>query len=159
MKPGKGFTIVELIVVIVLCAILISTGISFFRLSFNGYIQGQSTIDADWQGRAALNRFVIDVHNLRSVNDIGSATASSFAFTDLYGNAISYQLSATQVLRSGQALADYAQSLSFKYYDIDGNELVSPVTIASIQFITLDLVISRSGTYQFETGATLWNVL
>ncbi len=158
----RGFTLIEMIIVMVIMGILLATGVKFLTMGFNAWSRGQGYVDADSQGRVALSRIAMDLHNLRSAPDIATATATTLAFTDLYGNAVSYQLSGTQLQRNGLGLANYVQSINFSYFTCAGGTLTPPVTganIALICFIQASLVINENSNYSFFTGVALWNTL
>lgn len=155
----KGFTLIELIIVIVIVSILSGLSAQFLKLGFTAYFFGQNLIDADSQARAALSRITDDLHNLRSNADITTASATTLQFTDLSGNLLTYQVTNSQLLRSNLLLAKDAQSITFQYYDLAGTALAPPVTganIALIRYVTLTLSISN---FPYTTGVTLWNTL
>lgn len=155
----RGFTLIELIIVIVISSILLGAGIEFFRLSFNSYLQGQQIADADWQGRIAINTITHDLHALRSTTDITTATASALTFTDLDGTSIDYQVNNGQLMRNAQIVANFVQSITFQYYNEDGVLLSDPVAIASIRYVAVNLVINENGTMNFVSGVALWNIM
>jgi len=169
MKRSKirGFTLIELIIVIVIVSILSALSAQFLKLGFTAYFYGQNLIDADNQARVALNRMTNDLHNLRSTSDITTASTTALVFTDLYGNAISYQVSGSQLQRNTLALVNNTQSIAFQYYDNAGTLLTAPVTgtnIALIRYIKLTLNLNVTlnlitSTYNYTTGVTLWNTL
>ena len=155
----QGFTLIELIIVIVIISILSGMSVQLLKLGFTAYFYGQNVMDADSQARVALARITNDLHNLRSTSDITTASASALIFTDLYGNAVSYQVSNSQLQRNNLVLANNAQSITFRYYDSAGALLTTPVigaNIALIQYIKLTLVIS---SFNYTIGVTLWNTL
>lgn len=155
----RGFTLIELIIVIVISSILLGAGIEFFRLGFNSYLQGQQIADADWQGRIAINTITNDLHALRSTNNITTATANTLVLTDLNGTSISYQVNNGQLMRNAQILADFVQSITFQYYNEDGVLLSDPIATASIRFVAVNLVINENGAMNFTSGVALWNIM
>lgn len=155
----RGFTLIEMILVVVIISILSAVSARVLNAIFTSYFRGQDLINADSEARVALRRVSIDLHNLRSTADITTASASVLTFTDLNGNAISYQLNASQLVRNNLALAKNTQSIVFQYYDAAGILLVAPVSalnIPLIRYIKLTLVIN---SFTYTIGVTLWNTL
>lgn len=159
----RGFTLMEIILVLMLIVILSGMGAPFLGVTLNAYFQGQSTVNVDTQARVALSRMVNDLHNLSANSSITSATATSFAFTDIAGNTVSYTLSGTQLLRSGILLCDGVSSITFSYYTSNGATLTAPVTggnLNLIKFVKVTLLLTEKGsTYPFYAGTGLWNTL
>lgn len=154
-NPHKGTTLIELVIVILIISILSTGGIEMVRLGFLSYMTGQNIINADWQGRAALERMTRDLHSIRSPSDITTATPTLLTFTDISGNTVTYQVTGTQLMRNAQVLADYVQSLAFNYYNSNGT---TPISNSDIRYITITLNINNNTNFNFTTGVTLWNL-
>lgn len=153
---GRGFTLFEMIVVITILGVIATIAANVIKNGFSAYYTGQDIIQADWQGRVAIERITRELREVRARGDLGSLTPSSqLAFTDIYGTAISYQLSGTTLNRiaspgSTQPLAgDIAASgLTFTYHNISGVAVAT--TAASVDYITVSLTV----TTPITPGAT-----
>jgi len=153
----KGASLIELIIVILLVGILAAGSAELLRLGFLSYATGASSIEADTQGRIALERMKRDIRDIPSSSDITSASATALTFIDSNGTSITYQLSGTNLMRNSDILAKDIQTLSFGYYDSVG---ALAVTTATIRYITVSLVVNNGATsLTLITGVSLWNLL
>lgn len=143
----RGFSLIELIVVIVVLGTVASMGAIVVRDGMLGYLLGREITSADWQGRLALERITRELRDVAAPNYSGiaatSCDASTFAFSSIDGTQISYTQSATTLLRNGQALADNVTGLRF--YCLQSN-VQATVTASSVYYITVSMVISTANT-------------
>lgn len=142
-----GFSLVELIVVIVVLGIVASMGATVVRDGILGYLRGREITNADWQGRLALERMTRELRNIASPNFSNIAAtscgSSTFAFSDITATQISYTQSTTTLLRNGQPLADNVTGLRF--YCLDST--VQPTTTPSdVYYVTVSMVVSTANT-------------
>jgi prepilin-type N-terminal cleavage/methylation domain-containing protein len=153
-KKRQGFTLIELIVVILLVAI-ISIGVaSLLNQGFQAYSSGKNLINADWETRVALERMSREIRSIPSTNSIITAQPGVFNFIDNYGNNIAYQLSSTQLMRNSQVLADSVQNLAFTYYANNGTA-VTDVNLTN--YIGVSVTINYQGTSStFSTTIFPW---
>lgn len=142
-----GFSLMELIVVIVVLGILASVGSTVLRDGFLGYLRGREISSTDWQGRLALERITRELRYLAAPNysNIGSTSCSSstFTFIDITNANISYTQSGTTLMRNGQPLASNVTGLSFSCLKSD----VTPtVTLSSVYYITVSMIVATTNT-------------
>jgi len=157
MKRAKGFTLIELIFVIVLLGIISAIASKIISQGLNSYLTNKNIIDANWQGAIALERITRELHMIRSPTDITTSTASQLSFTDIAGTAISYSLSGTNLMQSGTVLADGASSLTFTYFNKNG---VSTATPSTMRYIKIALNITKNNViYTLSTAAYLRDFL
>ena len=149
MKP-KGFTLIEMVVVIVILSIIAGLGSKVIGASFNAYLTNQNVTTANTQARLALERMTRDIHAISSAANITTATASQLSFTDANGNAVSYQLTGSQLMRNGWVLADGVNTLSFSYMDKNAATTTTP---ANICYVTTTLNIT-SGSVNYSLRST-----
>lgn len=137
-----GFSLVELIVVIVVLGIVGSMGAIVVRDGMLGYLRGREITSADWQARLALERITRELRDV-AVLAPGSCDASTFAYSDINAALISYTLSTNTLLRNAQPLADAVASLRF--YCLTST--VQPTTTPSaVYYITVSMVVSTANT-------------
>jgi len=158
-NKNDGFTLIELVIVIILVAILSVFGSKMIAAIFNTLYTGQNIVNADWQARVGLERMTRDFRTIPSGSNISNtSTASQFVFTDSTGTSHTYNLSGTQVLSSTEVLVDGVQSLVFTYYDKNGNVIAPPPT-ALTRYIGITLDINQANeNFTLSTAVYLWNL-
>ena len=145
-----GFTLVELVVVIVVLGIIASMGAVVLRDGMLGYLRGREITSADWQGRLALERITRELRDVApssggTVNIANtSCNSSTFAFSDIEAAPISYTQSTTTLLRNGQPLADNVTGLRFYCLQNDG-QTYSTIPSA-VYYITVSMIVSTENT-------------
>ncbi len=135
-----GFTLIELVFVMVLMAIISVIIGKFLFQSYNTFQTANNINEVEWQGFLGLNRMVSDIHTIRSSGDISTISSNNFVFTDINGNAVQYQLSGTSLTRNGQVLASGIQTLSLSYFD-ENNAVTSTPSLT--RFIKMSLSVAQ----------------
>src|SRR3990167_6623069 len=143
MRKLAGFTLIELVMVMVIIGILAAISSVILSQGFNAYFAGKNVTDASWQGVSALEHMARDIRAIRSPSDITAATTSQLVFTNISGSSITYQLSGTTLMRNSQPLADGIQSLTFSYFSRNGAVTATPSLICYIR-ITLNVTQNNS---------------
>jgi prepilin-type N-terminal cleavage/methylation domain-containing protein len=143
MNNQKGVTLIELIMVIVLISIIALASTKMMVNGLTAYQTGKDVMDADWQGRLAMERMMRDLRAIRSPSDITTANSGQIIFTDINGNSVNYSLSGTSLLRNSQTLANGVQSLTFSYLDKNGS---TTATLSLIRYITYTLNITQNNS-------------
>jgi len=149
----KGFTLIELIIVIAITGIVIAGSSSLLLRGVEAYTAGKTDLNASWQANVATERMTRD---LRAASSITIATSSEFAVNDIGGTAIDYKVVSNQLFRNTQVLADKVQSVTFTYYDTNGSVTT---TVSAIRYvgITMSIIYAKVVT-NFSTMVALWNV-
>lgn len=151
----KGFTLIEMVFVIIILSIIALIASRVMGAAFNSYYDNQNIVNANEQGRLALERMVRDIHAVNSPSSVTTANATSLTFTDVNGNAVTYALSGSQLQRNGVTLADGVNTLTFGYYD--GAGAVTGTTTA-IRYINVTLNITQNSVnYTLVTTITTLN--
>ncbi len=153
----SGFTLIELIVVIVLISIVSVIGSGIISSSYIAYLNSKNVMDADWQGRQALERMARELRIVGSPADItiSGSTATSLTFTTSNADTIIYSLSGTSLMRqknggTAQILADGIQTLGFTFYD--QNSALTAVA-ANVRYILISLMVTLNNTnFTITTG-------
>jgi prepilin-type N-terminal cleavage/methylation domain-containing protein len=118
---GLGFTLVELIIVIVILGIVASIGSTLLYNSLVAAVNDQNIIEATWQGRMALQRLSAELKGAQMLSADTSSTRLSFV--NSRGLQVIYSLSGTYLQRSGSAasppnpIASGVSNLNFYYLD------------------------------------------
>jgi len=148
MAPMKvqqnGFTLIELVMVIVLTAIIGTLGARILTSGFSSYATGKDLLEIEWQGNLALERLGRDLRIIRSATnaDLTISPGNRINFIDINGDTISYVLLGTTLQRNGETLADDISSLSFTYLRSDGKTTATNTN--QVHYIVVSLT-STSG--------------
>ena len=149
MKKIAGFTLIEMIVVIVILGLVAALGGLILSRAFEGANKFGATNDPNyWQSMIAFERLERD---LRSMVSLVTAGSNSITYVDNLANTVTYSLSTTgsstspvtyKLLRSvaptapasGNILSTSITGLSFAYYAASGQVTG---TIANVQCINV----------------------
>jgi len=157
MKKHCGFTMIELIIVIVILAVLSAIALPMLTAGFNGYFTQRNLSDANWQGRLALSRMSRDIRSIPSAGNITTATSTQFTFTNSSNASVSYTLSGTALQRNGITLANGVSAVTFGYYTSAG---AVTATISAIRYVSITLNITENNTnITLETVVDLRNII
>ena len=142
-----GFTLVELVVVMVVLGIVASMGAMVLRDGILGYLRGREMTSADWQGRLALERITRELRDVASPNYSNIAATScgtsTFAFSDITATPISYTQGTSTLARNGQPLADSVTGLRF--YCLTST--VQPTTtLSDVYYVTVSMIVTTANT-------------
>lgn len=163
---GRGFTLVELVLTLILVGILFSLGSVMLGKVFSSYALKQDVADADWQAKVALERMARELRVARSATavDVDIASLTQVRFVDTDGNGVCfYRVAASnRLMRSAdgpttacgttnpQALADNITSLGFSYWQSDG---AVAAAVANVYYITMAItVVEGSYNSTFRTN-------
>lgn len=108
--------------------------------------------------RHAANRLVFELMDL-GPGDITNISTTQINFTDSDGNAANFSLAVADgqltLFRNNLPLIDRIDSMTFKYYDNNGNELIAdPINIGSVSRIGISITtqpIDNEGEFTLET--------
>ncbi len=131
VKGKEGYTLIEIILVLVIIGVLAGILIEPFRQGVKSYIGIETRADLTSQAREATVRIVREMRNIQKKDNdkpnITSADATSITFVDNQGVPISFSLSGSTVLRDTNILADKVSSLQVRYFDGNNGEISSPL--------------------------------
>jgi prepilin-type N-terminal cleavage/methylation domain-containing protein len=163
-RAGRGFTLIEMVAVIIMTGIIFSFGSAMLGNVFSSYSLKRDVTDIDWQAKVALERMARELRAVRlaAAADLDIASATQIRFVDTDGNGVCFYRSGNRVMRSAdgpatacgttnaQPLADNVTALTFTYWDNTG---AATATVANVYYITVDLTVAE-GNYsgQFRTN-------
>jgi prepilin-type N-terminal cleavage/methylation domain-containing protein len=146
----SGFSLVELIVVIVVLGTVAGMGAIVMRDGILGYLRGRENSSADWQGRLALERITRELRDVAAPNYSNIAATScgtsTFAFSDVNSTPISYTLSTTTLLRNGQPLADNLSANGLRFYCLQSDGQTYSTVPSAVYYISVSMVVSTANT-------------
>jgi prepilin-type N-terminal cleavage/methylation domain-containing protein len=152
MKRQRGFTLIELVLVILLVGILSLSVSRFIAQSMRSYLAAENVTDTTWQARLAYSRLMRDLRQIRSPTDLTTFTSSQLTFTDMTGATFSYVFTGTTLTLNGAVLANGITG-TFAYYT---NAYVTTAVVNSIQFITFALTDTQdNASFSFSSTAGL----
>lgn len=149
-----GFTLMELIVVILLIGVIIVVAEMPLNVGVRSYVTGQQFLSAHENGRRVVWRMERDLRNMRK-GALALADSASITFDDAYQELTTFSLSGDQLMRNGNVLADAIAALTFAYYDADNNVLgplpLDAANLANVYRISYDIAVTSGGeTYRFR---------
>lgn len=159
-----GFTLIEMIIVIVLISILLGTGIPLLTNLSKSFQFAIGRKDLSESAGAALRRMNREIRRLKNAKNAVTATSSTYRFIDIDNNDIQYSLSGTTLQRtinsSTSPLAENVTSLSFVYYgynsdpEDDDTPITTPIVSPSstdIYRIEINITMNNSGNTIYYT--------
>jgi len=153
LKKEQGFTMIELIMVIVLLGILAVPAAQILSTAFKSYLTAQAITEANWQGQIAMERMARDIADVASSSSVSTMTSNQFQFIDMSGNSLNYTLSGTNLMSNAQILASGVSSLTFNYYDQNGNTVT---TNTNLHVVSISLTITENqSNYNLTTSVYL----
>jgi prepilin-type N-terminal cleavage/methylation domain-containing protein len=138
IKNQKGFSLIEMMVVVVILGLIVLALVTFFTGGAKSWVAGQSQLKAQREARQAIDRMVREIREgkniINDLVDISDADTIVVFIPDLGSkpaHKATYDLSSTTIQRNSNPLIDNVQSLVFTYFDNSGN-LVAPENASKV---------------------------
>lgn len=140
MRTIKGFTLIEMIIVMVITGIVVVIAASIFRAGFTNYF---AAVNATALSNQAVNAMARISKELQQASSFTAANATSMTFTTTKGTTISYSWSNPVITRTGstsQTLSDQVTSFSLSYYQSDFS---ATATLNLAKAVTISMTLSN----------------
>jgi len=154
IKNQKGFSLIEMMVVVVILGIIVLGLVTFFTGGTKSWVAGQSQLTAQRNARQAIDIMVREIRegkNIISSSDSDTIVVSipdfDTADPDDY-NEVTYSLFDTTIKRGTVSLIDnvlIAGEDIFEYYDSNGIEINPPDSTVSKIHINLKVDVDDDG--------------
>lgn len=153
----RGLTLIELVL-----SIAIGTAIAVAAFTFvepiNNVMVSMLRRGGGAEAQAAMTRMLAEIERIKAPAQISTMTSTALAFTDVDDQAVSFQLSGTNLLRGTDVLARNVSSLVFGYLDEDGNTTAVAADVRVIR-ATLTIAAGGSQTLDLQSAAGIRNGL
>lgn len=136
----RGFSLIEMVLVIVIVGIIASVGAQLMGTGFQLYFTGRDTLSVDAQARLALERMTRELRTVRPATGLTMTPATQITFTDETGTAVQYILGGGNLMRNTQVLAGGVTGLGFVYLDRAG---AVTATAAQVFYISVQFTVTQ----------------
>lgn len=152
MKKNKGFTLVELVIVITIIGIAASIIGTMLLGVVNAWTFKFNRNDILWDGRLALDRVTREIRTVKNSTSVTLASTAQFRFTDTGNKDITYSLTSTNLNRTEDGIANLlaadVSSITFTYYYANGTVIPAPAVSPSttdIRRVRIGLTLTKNG--------------
>ncbi len=139
----KGFTIVEMIIVMVIVGIIASSAALLLSASFTSYFTGINIVGLSAEASMAMARMSKELQQAVSFSAINPTNVS---FRTTGGSTISYSWTTPTITRTGstaQSLNKSVTSFALTYYKSDFTNSSPATTVTTVRAITINMTLSN----------------
>lgn len=158
----RAFTLIETVLVIVVIGIiaLITAPLIESAIESWSFVSYRSEL---WQNaELAFSRMATEIKEVRGNSDIVTANNQTFSFINVAGQDITYSFSGNTLNRNGNPLVSNIEAFSFSYFNINLEEVDSPLVspmVTDIRVVRLYMVLGPTGrTFTLQTDVHPRNI-
>ena len=135
----KGFSLIELMVVVGILSFIVIGGVTFFTGGTRSWISGQNQLKAQREARMVMDIMVKEIRKAKNVVTGSYENGVIIAFPNALGGGIaSFELDGSTVKRNGSnILIDNipANGLLFTYYDDEENPVLDATKASKLRIV------------------------
>jgi len=148
VKNKKGFSLIELMVVVAILSLIILGLVTFFTGGVRSWITGQNQLSAQRNARQAMDRMVREIREASNII-AGSTSSKRINFNTPWNSNLYYTWSGNKweaIFEGTNPLINNVQNLTFKYFNNSDpcEEIIPPLTsetASKISKVYIDLMI------------------
>ena len=137
LKNNKGFSLIELMVVVGILSFVVIGGVTFFTGGARSWISGQNQLKAQREARMAVDIMVKEIREGKSVVTGSDDSGVIISFpAALGGGNVTFKLIGNSIIRNGiNTLIDNIpeRGLFFTYFDDQENVVVDPTKASKLR--------------------------
>lgn len=140
MRTIKGFTLIEMIIVMVVTGVVVVAVSLMLSAGFTNYFTGVKVTTLTTQATLAMTRITKE---LQEASRFSVINATNMTFTTTDGSIISYSWSSpvlTRIGASAQILSDQVTSFSLTYYQ---SNFTATTTLNVVRAVTINMTLSN----------------
>lgn len=111
-KQQRGFSLIELMVVVVILGIIVLGLVTFFTGGAKSWVAGQSQLEAQRNARQAMDRMVREI---REASKITISNDTKIVFDTPWETSITYELLINTINRNNNPLINNVSNFDFDY--------------------------------------------
>jgi len=146
LKNKKGFSLIEMMVVVVILGLIVLGLVTFFTGGTKSWVAGQYQLTAQRNARQAMDRMVREIRGASGII-ANSTTSKEINFNTPWNSNLNYSWSGKKwdpVFEDINSLINNVQILTFQYFDILDVEVALPLTeetASKISKVHIDLKV------------------
>jgi len=155
MKRSQGFSLIELIIVIVLMGIVCGIPLQILSQSYKNYYTAKAIIVMANTTNIAVNTIMREIRNAQGLSSI---EATTITFINQQGQTVEIYLEGTQLLQSinsgtANVLCNNVSLFNFGYFN---STYTSTTTAGNVTYVTLNISINPNGLlYSLMSGTVI----
>jgi len=154
MKANKGFSLIELIVVILVLVIVAGAAVTFLQQGTTAYLRGKPTAMVAEKTNLAVDNLMREIESAESVTTIGT---TGLTFVNQDGEVIVIDLSGTTLRRNVnaggvQTLCTNVTALTFAYFTTG---FATTAVAANVSFLTMTVTVTQDNVPYSMMAATV----
>ena len=158
MKSKRGFTLIELIMVIVLISMIGAMTGLLLRQTFKSFYTGKKIVDLTIKTNLAAHTLMRELKNAESLSAVGTTTLT---YLNHKGETVVVDLNGANLRRNvnsagAQTLCNQVSGLTFSFFD---DTLTTTAVPANVRFVTMQLTTQNELPYSLMASTLLRRLL